>query len=160
MVIFSQPSHWTFPPEGPHRASTNVMDSTPASTTTRALSAATGATTRALVVAGLRGSSLAILHIRIEVLGSRVGTLRPLLGAGGRLRAGRTLLLSLLCVGLAAGILLLVRLLLLLGFLLGLLLVLRCIQGVPRAGTVVIFLPARARVLVNVSILPSIHISA
>jgi hypothetical protein len=54
---------------------------------------------------------------------------------------------------------LLVRLLLLLGFLLGLLLVLRRIHGVPRAGTVVIFLPARARVLVNVSVLPCIDVS-
>ena len=26
MVIFSQPSHWTSPPQGPHYASTNVHD--------------------------------------------------------------------------------------------------------------------------------------
>ena len=70
---------------------------------------------------------------------SCVRTLRPLLCGGRRLWAGRTLLLGLLCVGLAAGILLLIRLLLLLRFLLGLLLVLRRIHGVPGAGTLSYF---------------------
>ena len=124
---------------------------------------------------GLRRTSLPVLHVRIETLGGH-GARRPCLartlrsrlrGCRRRLWAGGTLLpaslpllLSLLRVCLAAGILLLIRLLLLLGFLLGLLLVLRRIHGVPRAGAVVVFLPARARVLVNVSVLPCIHVSA
>ena len=139
----------------------DLNGSAPSSTTTCTLGTAAGAVSRALVIASLRGSSLAILHVRIEALGScgarraSLSSLRPLLCGGRRLQAGRLLLL---CICLGARILSLIRLLLL-SFLLSLLLVLRRIHGVPRAGTVVIFLPTRACVLVNIPVFPSIHIS-
>ena len=154
----------------------------PTPTTTTAAPAATTAApaatagSRALVVLTLRGPALPVLHFRIEILGGHVATgrmrlastLLPLLCARRRRlsAAGMLLLISLflllrllLSAGRswlrARGMLLLISRLLLLGLLLGLLRV----YALPRVGAVVVFLPARASVLIHVAVVPGVHIA-
>src|SRR3974390_2601815 len=115
-------------------------------------------------VFALRRSPLAILHFRVQVLCRRT--------------TGRALLIerlfALLCVGLAVGMFLLIVLAVLLSvslcvgmlllviflFLLRLLLCLLRVYVLPGIRAVVVFLPARPVVLINVTVMSGIHISA
>src|SRR5271167_3257190 len=127
-------------------AATTATETTPtvSATTPTATPTPTAAGAGLVEVIAFRRAAHSVLHVGVHALG---------IEASGRTILIKTLFV-LLHVGLAVGMLLLVALRLLLGFLLCLLRV----DVVP--ASVVVFLPAGARVLVNVAIVASIHIAA